>query len=67
MAIEKPSANRFANPNIKTTEGESEAPTTPATIAKVVTAPSVAPYTKSSIDHFNNRNRSLYYIIHHGL
>lgn len=31
----------------------SEAPTTPATTAKVVTAPSVAPYIKSSIDHFN--------------
>ena len=28
------------------------APTTPATTAKVVTEPSVAPYTKSSIDHF---------------
>ena len=67
MAIAKPSANRFANPNIKTIEGESEAPTTPATIAKVVTAPSVAPYTKSSIDHFNNGNTALYYIIHYGL
>jgi hypothetical protein len=51
MAIANPSANKFANPNIKTTEGESEAPTTPATIAKVVTAPSVAPYTKSSMNH----------------
>ena len=67
MAIAKPSANRFANPNIKTIEGESEAPTTPATIAKVVTAPSVAPYTKSSMDHFNNRNMSVSYLIHYDL
>ena len=50
--MENPSANRLANPNIKITEGESEAPTTPATTAKVVTAPSVAPYTKSSIESF---------------
>lgn len=30
-------------------EGASDTPTTPATTAKVVTAPSIAPYTKSSI------------------
>ena len=47
IAIEKPSANKFANPNIKIIEGDKAAPTTPATTAKVVTEPSVAPYTKS--------------------
>jgi hypothetical protein len=52
MAIEKPSAKRLANPNINTIEGDNNAPITPATTANVVTAPSVAPYTKSSIDHF---------------
>ena len=35
-----------------TMEGDNDAPTTHATIANVVTAPSVAPYTKSSIVHF---------------
>lgn len=34
-------------------DGEIDAPTTPATTAKVVTEPSIAPYTKSSIDQFN--------------
>jgi hypothetical protein len=33
-------------------EGDNDAPITPATTANVVTAPLVAPYTKSSIDHF---------------
>ena len=38
-----PSANKFANPKIKTIPGDNPAPTTPATIAKVVTAPSMEP------------------------
>ena len=40
-------ANRFANPKMRTIEGESDAPTTPATTAKVVTESSIPPYTKS--------------------
>lgn len=42
-AIEKPSAKRFAIPKTKIIEDESPAPITPATIAKVVTVPSIAP------------------------
>ena len=40
-------ANRFANPKMRTIEGESDAPTIPATTAKVVTESSIPPYTKS--------------------
>ena len=43
MAIENPSAKRFANPKIITMEGDKDASTTPATITNVVTDPSVAP------------------------
>ena len=43
MAIEKPSAKRFAKPRIRIIVVESDAPTTPATTAKVVTAPSIPP------------------------
>jgi hypothetical protein len=39
-------------PNIIIIDGDKDAPMTPATIAKVVTAPSVAPYTKLSIENF---------------
>ena len=42
-AIEKPSANKFANPKIKIIEEFSDAPTTPDTTAKVVIAPSIPP------------------------
>jgi hypothetical protein len=42
-AIEKPSARRFEKPRISTIEGDSDAATTPAINAKVVTASSVAP------------------------
>lgn len=55
MAIEKQPANRFANPKINMMNEESDAPTTPETTAKVVTVPLVAPNTKSSMDHSNDR------------
>jgi hypothetical protein len=42
-AIENPSATTLARPRISTTRFERSAPTTPATIAKVVTAPSMPP------------------------
>ena len=41
--IEKPSANRFANPRIRIIAEERDAPTAPATIAKVVIVPSIPP------------------------
>jgi hypothetical protein len=50
-------------------DGESEAPTTPATTAKVVTEPSIAPYTKSSMVQINSysNNPSMLVIIQYSL
>ena len=42
-AMENPSATRLANPITRITAGESSAPTTPETMAKVVTEPSMPP------------------------
>jgi hypothetical protein len=41
--MEKPSATRLATPRIRMTRAERLAPTLPATMAKVVTAPSMPP------------------------
>ena len=41
--MENPSAIRFANPRMRTIEALNEAPRTPETTAKVVTAPSIPP------------------------
>jgi len=41
--MEKPSANRFAKPRIRMIADDREAPTAPATIAKVVIVPSMLP------------------------
>jgi hypothetical protein len=46
-AIEKPSANTFEKPKISTMLGFKFAPAIPAMIAKVVTVPSIDPYTNS--------------------
>ena len=45
--MENPSASRLASPNIRMIPEDKEAPTTPATIANVVTEPSIPPYTNS--------------------
>jgi hypothetical protein len=41
--MENPSASTLAMPSATITKGERPAPATPATMAKVVTAPSMAP------------------------
>jgi len=41
--MEKPSVNKFVKPKINTIFGSSCAPVTPATTAKVVIIPSLAP------------------------
>lgn len=45
--MENPSAPGLVTPSTTTTPGERLAPVTPATTAKVVTAPSIPPYTQS--------------------
>lgn len=42
IPIEKPSANRFAAPKMRTMDGFNAAPATPETTAKVVMIPSIA-------------------------
>lgn len=56
MAMEKPSASKFAKPSIIIIDGERDAPTTPVTIANVDTAPSIAPYTKFSTEYCTIQN-----------
>lgn len=46
-AMENPSAKTLEIPSIKTIAGESAAPAMPDTMAKVVTVPSIDPYTNS--------------------
>lgn len=45
VAIEKPSENRLASPSIIITPCDRPPPIAAVTIAKVVTIPSIAPYT----------------------
>lgn len=59
-SLENPSSSKFANPNITIIDGERDAPITPVTTAKVVTAPSIGPYTKFSRVFHNFRLLDLF-------